>query len=342
MNSLVKGRSGSDGAEGPAGPVGVRRVLVAVVPSVLAAAVVLAVYLSVAGRLPDRPATHFGAGGKADGFSGRGALLGTALAVLLGMGALLGGLTYRLRSTPGPQRALAVLGAGTAVALGWIITAVLLANARAEEASSATVPGTQAALAFGSAALVAGACWPLCGRDPEAPAAASGPVAGAARLALGDAETAGWSRVAGSRVLPAVGALTAAAGLPVGWTAGWPSALPLLVSGALIALLAGARVTADRRGLTVTPSLAPWPRVTVPLERIAEAGRRTVDPWRDFGGWGYRAVPGASGIVLRSGDAISLRLTTGSEFVVTVDDAATAAALLNTLADRARRTPDGG
>ncbi|GAA3029785.1 hypothetical protein GCM10020000_03060 [Streptomyces olivoverticillatus] len=63
---------------------------------------------------------------------------------------------------------------------------------------------------------------------------------------------------------------------------------------------------------------------------------------RDFGGWGYRARPGASGIVLRSGDAISARLTTGSEFVVTVDDAATAAALLNTLADRERRTAAGG
>jgi hypothetical protein len=42
-------------------------------------------------------------------------------------------------------------------------------------------------------------------------------------------------------------------------------------------------------------------------------------------------------LLLRSGEALELDLADGSRFLVTVDDAATAAALVNTLAERARR-----
>jgi hypothetical protein len=41
-------------------------------------------------------------------------------------------------------------------------------------------------------------------------------------------------------------------------------------------------------------------------------------------------------VVLRSGEALQLDLADGSRFLATVDDAATAAALVNTLAERAR------
>ncbi|MEV6669019.1 DUF1648 domain-containing protein [Streptomyces sp. NPDC051162] len=310
-------------------------------PPLIATAVVLAVFLSVRDRLPGRIASHIGPGGHADGFSGQGAFLAATLGVLLGDGVLFGALVHWARPNNSGQRVLAVLGGAVAVLTGWLTTAVLLANTGVDEASSVTLPGTRAALAFGATALYAALGWAACGRSEET-GTVPGSSADAARLALGDSEIAGWTRVAGSRVLPVTGVLVLAAGVLVGATAGWLSALPLLLTGALLALLTGARVTADRRGLTVTPSLAPWPRLNVPLHRITEAGHRTVSPLRDFGGWGYRVRPGASGIVLRSGDAISARLTTGSEFVVTVDDAATAAALLNTLADRERRTSAGG
>ncbi|CAM5320279.1 DUF1648 domain-containing protein [Streptomyces abikoensis] len=321
--------------------VNVRRILVAIVPAVLAMVAVLATFLSVQGRLPDRMAVHFGGGGSTDGLSGQGTFLAAALGVPLGDGVLFGALTRWMRTDPAMQRVLAVIGGGVAVLTGWLFVAVLLVNTDMDDASSVVMPGTQAVLAIAAAALYAAVGWLICGKA-EVAETVSGPSAGAERLTLGDTETAGWTRVAGSRVLPVTGILVMAAGVVVGFTTGWVPALPLLITGAPMALLTGARVTADRRGITVTPSLAPWPRLNVPLERIAEAGHRTVSPVRDFGGWGYRARPGASGIVLRSGDAISARLTTGSEFVVTVDDAATAAALLNTLADRERRTAAGG
>ncbi|GGR52992.1 hypothetical protein WEB32_28410 [Streptomyces netropsis] len=322
-------------------PVNARRALVAVAPPLLAAVVVLSVFLSLRDRLPGRMATHIGPGGEADGFSGQGAFLAVALAVLLGDAVLFGGLTHWIRTTPGVQRVIAVTGGAAAVLTGWLVVAVLLANADADNAASVTLPGLQAVLAFGAAAAYATVGWFACGRVEESETVA-GPSVGTALLPLGDAETASWSRVTGSRVLPLTGMLVLTAGLVVGITTGWLPAVPLLVTGVPLALLTGARITADRRGITVTPTLAPWPRLNVPLERIAEAGHRPVNPVRDFGGWGYRARPGASGIVLRSGDALSARLTTGSEFVVTVDDAATAAALLNALADRERRSPAGG
>jgi hypothetical protein len=59
---------------------------------------------------------------------------------------------------------------------------------------------------------------------------------------------------------------------------------------------------------------------------------------REFGGWGYRVgTDGTVGIVVRTGEGLRIRRTGDRSLVVTVDDAATGAALLNTLADRARR-----
>ncbi|MFE0045136.1 hypothetical protein [Streptomyces albireticuli] len=322
-------------------PVNARRSLVTVTPSLLAAVGVLSVFLSLRDRLPGRMATHIGPGGEADGFSGQGSFLAVALGVLIGDAVLFGGLVHWMRTNPGPQRVVAVIGGAVAVLTGWLVVAVLLANADVDDPESVTLPGLQAALAFGAAAVYAALGWLICGRVEEGETS-SEPPADAARLSLGASETAVWSRTTGSRVLPATGVLVLAAGLVVGITTGWLSALPMLVAGAPLALLTGARVTADRRGITVAPTFASWPRLNIPLERIAEAGNRPVSPFREFGGWGYRIRPGASGIVLRTGDALVATLATGKEFVVTVDDAATAAALLNALADRERRTPAGG
>ncbi|WP_255219942.1 hypothetical protein [Streptomyces sp. PVA_94-07] len=50
-------------------------------------------------------------------------------------------------------------------------------------------------------------------------------------------------------------------------------------------------------------------------------------------------MPKRSGLVNRSGEALVVRKTgDGREFAVTVDDAGTAAALLNTLAERRPET----
>ena len=88
--------------------------------------------------------------------------------------------------------------------------------------------------------------------------------------------------------------------------------------------------------MSVRSSLISRPRKRIKLSEITVVHVKEIRPFRNFGGWGYRFNGVASGVVLRAGDAVVVELTNGTEFVVTVDDAHTAAALLNSLAERAR------
>jgi hypothetical protein len=136
----------------------------------------------------------------------------------------------------------------------------------------------------------------------------------------GRAHLAWWLPVA----LIAIGAvLVASARSPIG---ALPSALLLLVYLAF----GWIRVSVDARGLRIRYGLLPRPVTSIPLGDIRRAERIDLAPLQ-WGGWGYRGSRKAFGraaVVLRSGDAIKLQLTDGSEFAVTVDDAATGAALL--------------
>jgi hypothetical protein len=90
------------------------------------------------------------------------------------------------------------------------------------------------------------------------------------------------------------------------------------------------RVSVDARGLRIRYGLLPWPVTSVPLHDMRRVERIDLRPL-DWGGWGYRGSRKAfrrAAVVLRGGDAIKLQLTDGSEFAVTVDDAATGAGVL--------------
>jgi hypothetical protein len=103
----------------------------------------------------------------------------------------------------------------------------------------------------------------------------------------------------------------------------------------LLAPTTSVRVTVDHTGVSVRPTVVPRPRVHVPLARVIRAGRSDVRA-REMGGWGLRMRGERTAVVLRSGEALDLELADGSRFLVTVDDAAIAAALVNTLAERSR------
>lgn len=104
-------------------------------------------------------------------------------------------------------------------------------------------------------------------------------------------------------------------------------------------------VTVDVTGLTVRSTLG-VPRKHLAVDEIVDATVDDVVPLRDFGGYGWRtSTDGRTGVVIRGGETLEVRSTGGRRFVVTVDDAATAAALLNAFADRHRaarpaRTPE--
>ena len=95
-------------------------------------------------------------------------------------------------------------------------------------------------------------------------------------------------------------------------------------------------VRVDETGLRIRSAIG-VPRTAIPLEEVAQARATTVRCFPEFGGWGWRtAMDGRTGILLRSGEALEVTRTDSSVFIVTVDDAATAASLLNSLADRTR------
>ncbi|GHD03730.1 hypothetical protein GCM10010313_19100 [Streptomyces violarus] len=155
-----------------------------------------------------------------------------------------------------------------------------------------------------------------------------------AHLGLADGELAAWARATGSRPLGATGLVLTAAVVALLPFTGPLAVSALLVGGVLCLGFARVYVTVGRQGLTVTPGRLPWPRIRVPLEAMTGASHREIDAFGDFGGWGYRIRPGASGVILRSGATLFVRRAGGRDFAVTVDDAATAAALLNTLIAR--------
>ncbi|MFJ8661261.1 hypothetical protein [Streptomyces sp. NPDC093795] len=287
-------------------------------------------------RLPDTLATHFtaGDGGRADGFTGRTTFAVVGAGLLLGLG---GGWTVLVRRT-------ALWGAwATAGFAGALLVLLVRDNLDATDAAQVVSPFTNLLLGAAAAAVFALAGWALASLVPdvglsgpvEHPGAADGP-----RLALGAGEVAGWSRATGSRPLTVL-SLLALAAVPAGLLlAPWPAAL-LALLGLLVGVpglaLARVRVTVDRRGVTVRPSLVPRPRVRVPLDEVVGASVRELDTAAvigDFGGWGYRVRAHRTGVVLHAGEALVVRRDSGREFAVTVPDAHTAAALLNTLADR--------
>jgi hypothetical protein len=118
----------------------------------------------------------------------------------------------------------------------------------------------------------------------------------------------------------------------------WPIFLaPTLL---LVVLLVTAHfvVTAGPRGFIVRSGIG-WPRLSIPAADLAKAGVISVDPMADFGGWGFRWVIGPShkgrwGILTRHGPALEVFRLDGRSIVVTVEDAGTAAAVLETYAKK--------
>ncbi len=87
----------------------------------------------------------------------------------------------------------------------------------------------------------------------------------------------------------------------------------------------------NNAGLVVRLGGIPVRRIS--LEKVSSARAIDLEP-AEWGGWGWRASPNGSAIVLRRGDALEVTFIGGRRFAITVDDAATGAALLNGLVAR--------
>ncbi|WP_369376450.1 DUF1648 domain-containing protein [Streptomyces sp. cg36] len=309
-------------------------IALSVLPFLGALAVDLGLFLALRDRLPHSLATHFDGNGAADGYSGRGAYVGVNIGLAAGLAVVWAAVAATADFTRRGARWTVHAGYATAGLTGYLMAAALFANLDAPDGSGVRLPWWQLAVALAVAALAAGAGALLLRRvdlPPPAPSEGTGAVA---RLDLADGELAGWARLAPSRALCAAGLALLVAGGALTYVYGWGRAAAPLVCGVLILACSCPYVIVDRHGLTARPTPLPWPRVRIPLADVDRAVSREVKALAEYGGWGYRVRPGRSGLILRSGEAIVVRRSGGREFAVTVSDSATAAALLNTLAER--------
>jgi hypothetical protein len=101
----------------------------------------------------------------------------------------------------------------------------------------------------------------------------------------------------------------------------------------VLELFARVRVCVDRRELCIRYGYLGWLRQRVALSRIGAARSFRLEPM-EHGGWGYRGSLrffGRAAVVVRGGPALGLELDVGRQLAITVDDAESAARLINAL-----------
>jgi hypothetical protein len=160
-----------------------------------------------------------------------------------------------------------------------------------------------------------------------------------ASVSLAASETGAWYTVVKVPVflwLAGILALFAVAIAAVSVVVGGAGAAGAVTVG-LVAVLclafARLRVSVDRRGLRVVSGLLRVPIRQLRLDQIVSARAENLHPM-EWGGWGYRVLPGRSAIVVAGGPAIVVERTNGTLFAVTVPDPELPAALLTALAAR--------
>jgi hypothetical protein len=286
-------------------------------------------------ELPDPVAVHFGSGG-ADGFGSLTELVVVPV-VIMGTLAVTAWLLAVLAGRSAATRRIAVGFATGMSAFGAALTAGLAwAQRGLADAAAAETPGSAILLAVAlGLALGALAAWAMPG-DAPAPAGDAPPLTGA-RVPLGTHERAVWTRRVVNRVGIGAGAGTVALVAVLALALALPALLLVAVAvAALVLTTAVFVVTVDLHGLSVR-SATGWPRTRIPLDEVLGVEVTRIRPSVEFGGWGYRVGrDGRVGYVVRAGEGVQVARTGGRRFVVTVDDAATAAALLTTLVDRER------
>lgn len=287
-------------------------------------------------ELPAQVATHWSGGGEPDDFMSPGALALVGVAT----SAAICGLFAAIGLTQGAAASTRRITAAGCVWSGAFMAAIVLGTLAPQrglaDPSQVGLSGTTLLVSILLPLVPAGVAAALVPGDPAMPAAEAVP-ADAPRAALRDGERAVWLRRATGGPGLAVGAVAVAlTALAAALTAEWTMLVVPVLLAALFVTMFAFTVRVDPSGLTVR-SAARWPGTHVPADEVVRASVTQVRPLRDYGGWGWRtARDGRVGVVLRSGEALLVERTGGRSFAVTVDDAAEAAALLNTMAERAR------
>lgn len=317
-----------------------RAVLLGVALPVILLGGASALLLSWRDRLPDPMALHWGV----DGVDRVGSFTSHLLPlVVVSAIVCLPAIALAVLVKGAARRGMVGLSAGLATMMAGIGVGTTAIQLDAPDAYAIGSPGAAVVVPLLAAVGVGLLATWLAGPDAPQPAGERVPQ-DAPRLPLPEGAFAAWSAPLPSvpLVFPigAIGALAALA-ITMGVLSGdwWVLVFPALIA-LVFVFVTGWRVQVDRTGLTLRGALG-RPRYHVPAEEIVRADVTTVNPIKQFGGWGMRVgYTGAMGFVTRSGEAFEVERTGNRRVVVTVDHAAQAAALLNTLADRSRASSD--
>jgi hypothetical protein len=202
--------------------------------------------------------------------------------------------------------------------------------------SQARWPDTAVTTAVSVAAAVMG--WVLAGREPSLPDARSGPQPSAPRLDLRPPQRAMWCRtVTSPHTAVTAGAMAVAA--VVGMSISGLGVVAVLVAAAAagFGLQASVLVRVSEQAVTVTQPLLGRALITLPYRHIEEAYVEQSPSGLPAPGFGLVADGPVFGYRSRlTGPALRLRLADRRDCILTVDDAITAAALINTYLDRNR------
>lgn len=316
-----------------------QRLFVGVALPMLFVGLTVVPYLMVRGDLPGPIAVHFDGAGRADGSAPLWLHLALVALFTVTASAVLVWSAWRPTSTMGVEAAVATF-------VGWLIgfvnPIVLFANEGVAQWREASLGGSGAIWAATLSALAASLPVALMVRHTTDRRAGDPSPA----LELGAAERAAWFGRASSRVVATgvvslvfVGTVVLLAFAGGGLATG----LVLLATALAMVSFMSLDVAIGETGVRVRAGALRWPTVHFGLDEIEAARSVHWDPLKGglVSGWGYRGslrLMGRAGWVLRGGPALELDLARGRRFLVTVDGAEEAAAVLNGLLARRERT----
>jgi hypothetical protein len=288
-------------------------------------------------RMPDPVATHWGANGVVNGTSRRGGFAVNIVATMLCVGAVVGAVAAFLPPRAGTRalgtsrlaRGLLLLGIALGAAPG-TVAAIVSANVGAGSALEADAPVLLVlALVLGGVAVSNAVLLSLL----AATFGRSLPYEGADRpegLPVRPGEHQHW--VSGARNRGITTFAAALALLPLEALVGGPIPIGALVVPGVVGVgllcFSGVRVAVDDQEVAIDLGPLRWPRRHISRDRIVAASVVDIRPL-EWGGWGWRGIPGRTAIVIRKGEGMQLDLGDGHSLVVTVDDARRGAALIN-------------
>jgi hypothetical protein len=314
-----------------------RILVIALVLPLLLAGIAIVIGFALSAQLPSSIVVHWNLAGKPNGYGSPYSVPITLAAVSLPLIVLFGGAVI-LFSHRGPLTPLLKI---LAVANTWhvIVLSVLLIGELLYPGIGAN-PGIALVIAFVGATAVATALWFVLPPGIRGVGGAVQPLP--APVTLADGERATWIRTttasrgfiltfAGVYLL--VGIVISIAALSHDGRFWWLSFIPVVVILLVLSNVAWT-VRVDARGVLVR-SVVGIPFVRIPLDQVTSAGVTEVSALSQYGGFGIRwAFNGRLGIIVRSGEALEVHRSKGLDLVVTIDDAATAAGLLNGLVGR--------